>query len=81
MRGDRMKARRAATQRFKNLPSRDQKNHDKARNDKPVRQRADSTGVQRWRRYKQPPHGTRRGFLGKHRPNVHRLILQRALTE
>jgi hypothetical protein len=29
-----MKARRAAiTQRFKNLPSRDQKNHNKARND------------------------------------------------
>jgi hypothetical protein len=77
-----MKARRAAiTQRFKNLPSRDQKNHDKARNDQPVRQSADSTGVQLGRRSKQPPHRTVPGFLGKHRPNVHSLSLQRAFTD
>jgi hypothetical protein len=77
-----MKARRAAiTQRCKNLPSRDQKNHNKARNDKPVRQSADLTSVQMGRRSKQPPDRTVPGFLGKHRPNVHSLSLQRALTE
>ena len=72
-----MKARRAAiTSGSENLPSRDQKDHNKARNDKPVRPSADATGIQTRRRYKQPPHGTLPGFLGKHRPNVHRLNLQ-----
>jgi len=72
---------RATLDELTRLAPRDPDDHNKARNDKPVRQSADSTGVQTRRRYKQPAHGTLSGFLGNDRPNVHRLNLQGALTE